>query len=178
MSEFSESYHLRSERTEDAITLLRRAGCKGYVCQASGGWVTFVADGGIFEPDELIVGAAEHPLLHYVHAEDHGWSFTLFDGTEVISACRCDWDEEMSIDRDLYSRSALQRFVKKENLPLLAEFERHLGSGDMEGILEAEPIKTLAKALGLENYEWLSYSYIADDSASSDTTRPKIIQVD
>jgi len=33
MSEFSESYHLRSERAEDAVELLRRAERKGYVYQ-------------------------------------------------------------------------------------------------------------------------------------------------
>jgi hypothetical protein len=86
MSEFSESYHLRSERAEDAVELLRRAKRKGYVYQPVSGWVTFVAEKGVFEPDERIVAAATHPLLHYVSAEDHGWSFALYDSTRVVCA--------------------------------------------------------------------------------------------
>ena len=72
MSEFSESYHLRSERADDAIELLRRAKRKGYVYEPVNGWVSFVADDGTFEPDEQIVADARHPLLHFVSAEDHG----------------------------------------------------------------------------------------------------------
>ena len=51
MSEFSESYHLRSERADDAIELLRRAKRKGYVYQPINGWITFLAEEGVFEPD-------------------------------------------------------------------------------------------------------------------------------
>ena len=75
MSEFSESYHLRSDRMEDAVELLQRAKLRGYVYQPVNGWVTFLAQDGVFEPDEKIVAAATKPLLHYVSAEDHGWSF-------------------------------------------------------------------------------------------------------
>jgi hypothetical protein len=40
MSEFSESDHLRSERPEDAIELLRSARRKGFVYEPGNGWVT------------------------------------------------------------------------------------------------------------------------------------------
>ena len=52
MSEFSESYHLRSERAQDAIDILKSAGKKGYVYEPINGWVTFLPEGGVFEPDE------------------------------------------------------------------------------------------------------------------------------
>ena len=107
MSEFSESYHLRSERAEDAIELLRRAGRKGYVYQPVNGWVTFLAEEGTFEPDERIVAAATRPLLHYVSAEDHGWSFALFDRTNEVCGYRCDWDDDIKVDASNYSRAVL-----------------------------------------------------------------------
>src|SRR6185436_7148269 len=119
MSEFSESYHLRSERAEDAIELLRRAKCKGYVYQPVNGWVTFLAEEGVFEPDERIVAAASHPLLHYVSAEDHGWSFALFDRGKAVSAYRCDWDDEIRVDDSRYSRAALQQIVPSAQSVLL-----------------------------------------------------------
>src|SRR5437899_2850763 len=111
MSEFSESYHLRSERAEDAIELLRRAKRKGYVYRPVNGWVTFLAEEGVFEPDERIVVAATHPLLHYVSAEDHGWSFTLYDLAKVICSYRCEWDDDIRYDDSSYSRAALQEVV-------------------------------------------------------------------
>ena len=102
MSEFSESYHLRSERPEDAVELLRRAKWRGYVYQPVNGWVTFLAEGGVFEPDKRIIAAAMHPLLHYVSAEDHGWSFTLYDHGKVVSRYRCDWENTISVDDSEY----------------------------------------------------------------------------
>src|SRR6476620_5469122 len=111
MSEFSESYHLRSERADDAVELLRRAKRKGYVFQPANGWVTFLVEEGNFEPDRQIVAAATHPLLHYVSAEDHGWSFALFDRTKIVSAYRCDWNHDIEAKDSQYSRAALQQFV-------------------------------------------------------------------
>src|SRR5436309_3455455 len=111
MSEFTESYNLRSERHDDACALLRQLGISGYVYPPGSGWVTFVTEGGNFEPDQRIVSAARQPLLHYVSAEDHGWSFTLFDGGEVVSAYRCDWTDDIPFDDSHYSRVALQRLV-------------------------------------------------------------------
>jgi hypothetical protein len=163
MSEFSESYHLRSERAEDAIELLRRAGLKGYVYQPVNGWVTFLAEQGVFEPDIRIVAAATHPLLHYVSAEDHGWSFTLYDRSTVVSAYRCDWDDDIRVDDSRYSRSALQQFVSSANPALLDEFDRRLHPKDFDELFEEEVSKLLAQALGLEHYEWLAYDYMVHD---------------
>ena len=62
MSEFSESYHLRSERQEDAVELLRRAKLKGYVYQPVSGWVTFLAEQGVFEPSPTMMAQASSRL--------------------------------------------------------------------------------------------------------------------
>jgi hypothetical protein len=164
MSEFSESYHLRSERADDAIELLRATRRKGYVYPPVNGWVSFVADDGVFEPDERIVAAARHPLLHFVSAEDHGWSFTLFDGGKAVSAYRCDWEDDITADDSRYSREALQRLIPSAQTSLLDELERRFRPTDFDGLLELSPSRLLAQALGLEHYDWLSYEYIASES--------------
>jgi len=174
MSEFSESYHLRTERVEDAVELLQRAKRKGYVYQPVNGWVTFVAEGGGFEPDLQIVAAASQPLLHYVSAEDHGWSFTLFDRTKVISGYRCDWGDEINVDDSGYSREALQRLVPSAQL---ADFEDWLHPADFDGLFEAEPAKLFAQALGLEHYDWLAYDYVAGSFHNSPRDFPEVIKV-
>ena len=163
MSEFSESYHLRSERAEDACDLLRQLGIAGYVYSASSGWVTFVAEGGSFEPDERIVAAARQPLLHYVSAEDHGWSFTLFDRGEVVSAYRCDWNDDVTFDDSRYSRPTLQRLIPSAQATALEDFEQRLHPADFDELFESEPSKLFAQAVGLEHYDWLAYDYIARD---------------
>ena len=165
MSEFSESYHLRSERAEDAIDLLRLVKRKGYVFQPANGWVSFVAEGGVFEPDERIVAAARQPLLHFVSAEDHGWSFALFDRGKVVSGYRCDWENDITADDSKYSREALQKLVPSAQPALLDELERRMHPTDFDELMELKPSRLLANALGLEHYDWLAYDYIASDSA-------------
>ena len=174
MSEFSESYHLRSERVEDAIELLRSAGHKGYVYQPTNGWVTFLADEGNFEPDERIVAAAKHPLLHYVSAEDHGWSFALFERGEIVSGYRCDWENDIRADDSRYSRETLLRIAPSAQLE---DFELHLHPEDLDEMFEAEPSKLFAHGLGLEHYEWLSYAYMATDYSESPEDHTDVTEV-
>jgi len=164
MSEFSESYHLRSERADDAIELLRQAKRKGYVYQPVNGWVSFVAENGVFEPDDRIVAAASHPLLHFVSAEDHGWSFALFDRGKVVSAYRCDWENDITVDDSRYSREALQTLVPSAEASLLDELERRMHPTDFDELLQLKPSRLLAQALGLKHFDWLAYDYIASDS--------------
>ena len=167
MSEFSESYHLRSNRAEDACDLLRRVGVAGYVYPAASGWVTFLAEGGSFEPDQRIVAAARQPLLHYVSAEDHGWSFALFDGGNVACDYRCDWNDDLTFDDSRYSRAALQRLVPSMHSEALAEFEQCLRPTDLDELFESEPSKLFAQAVGLEHYDWLAYDYVDSDIEDS-----------
>lgn len=177
MSEYSESYHLRSERAEDAIDLLRRAKLKGYVYQPVNGWVTFLAEEGIFEPDERIVAAASHPLLHYVSAEDTGWSFRLYDRTKVVSGYRCDWDDVVHYDDSKYSRTGLQQFIPSAQPALLDHFERRMHPKDFNELFESEPPKLFAQAVGLEHYDWLAYDYIARDFHESPENHADVTKV-
>ena len=177
MSEFSESYHLRTERAEDAIELLRRAQLKGYVFQPTSGWVTFVAEGGEFEPDPRIVAAANHPLLHYVSAEDHCRSFNLFNGANAVSGYHCGWDDDITFDDSMYSRDALEQFVPSVQPALLDELEQHLHPKEFDEVLDSEPSKLFAQALELEHYEWLSFDYIARDLQDSRAAHPEVTKV-
>ena len=174
MSEFSESYHLRSERADDAIEILRLAKRKGYVYQPANGWVSFVAEDGVFEPDERIVAAARLPLLHFVSAEDHGWSFTLFDRGNVVSAYRCNWENDITADDSRYSRETLQRLVPSAHPSSLDELERRLHPTDIDELLAVNRSRLFAQAVGLEHYEWLSYDYIVSDSPDD---HPDVIEV-
>jgi hypothetical protein len=164
MSEFSESYHLRSNKAEDAIQLLQSVRRKGYVYQPAGGWVSFVAEGGTFEPDERIVAAAKHPILHFVSAEDHGWSFGLYDKGKPVSRYGCAWENDVTVEDAEYSRDAIQRLVPSAHAPSLDEFERRMHPADIDEVIEVRVSRIFAEAIGLEHYEWLAYDSIASDS--------------
>ncbi|MCX6954395.1 MAG: hypothetical protein NTV51_19765 [Verrucomicrobia bacterium] len=177
MSEFSESYHLRSLRRDDACDVLRAAGLAGYVYPAANGWVSFVAKDGAFEPDQRIVGAARLPLLHYVSAEDHGWSFSLFDRGRVVCAYHCDWNNDITFDDTRYSRAVLQKIVSSAGSAALEAFEKLLRPNDFEELMETEASKVFAQAVGLEHYDWLNYDYIARDFHESPKDFRDVIEI-
>lgn len=68
MSEFSESYHLRSNNTEDSVQLLKRSGLGGYVFPAQRGWVTMVA-GDVSSTSELALIQANHGLYSIIRMQ-------------------------------------------------------------------------------------------------------------
>lgn len=177
MSEFSESYHLRTERSEDAVDLLHRAKLKGYVFQPVNGWVTFLADESCFHPNEYIVAAARQPLLHYICTEDHGWSFELFDQGKVVCGFACDWNNDIEIEDKNYSRAVLERYVPSAQPGLLDTFEQQMRPPDFDALFESEPAKLFAQAMGLEHYDWLAYDYMANDYSESPEDFPEVTEV-
>lgn len=59
--------------------------------------MTFVVKDSNFEPLPSIINNNLGILLHYVYAEDHGWSMRLFDKDKEVSQYFCDWDDEIRI---------------------------------------------------------------------------------
>lgn len=178
MSEFSESYHMRSTRTEDAVRLLHDLGLSGFVYPAGSGWVTFVADGGNFEPDQRIISAVQQPILHFVSAEDHGWSFTLFDHGNAVCAYSCDWNDDVNFEDSQYSRSALQKYIPAAKAAALDEFEQQMYPSSFEEVCEVEASTLFAKAVGLENYSWVAHDYIARDYHESPDQFRHILKIE
>lgn len=68
MSEFSDSFHLRSDDLDEGVALLRRAGLEGFVFPSEGGWTTLVCEG----DGERLVAENTGTLLRYQWARDHG----------------------------------------------------------------------------------------------------------
>src|SRR3954462_1395131 len=104
MSEVSESYHLRGSRVADAVDLLRRANLTGFVYAPANGWVSFVVEEAVGEPDQRIVTAAKLPLLHYVYDRSRCWGFSFFKQAKLVSAYRCEWGDEIKVNSTGYVR--------------------------------------------------------------------------
>ena len=177
MSEFSESYHLLSSNPNDATVLLEELGLAGYIYPAANGWTTFVVEGGSFVPDNRVVGAARHLLLHFVSAEDHGWTFSLFESGQIVSAYQCEWNDAIVFDDSNYSRTVIQHRIPAHKSEFLDDFEKHFHSTDIDEVLNAEPSKIFAQAIGLEHYEWLSFDYISRDLSEAPENHPDIMRV-
>ena len=163
MSEFSESYHLRGTSRREAIALLERASLSGYVFPALDGWVTLVAEGESFKLNERLVAANEGLLVRWVFAEDHGWAFDVFKSKKRILKYECSWEEDIEVEGKV-SHAELQTALGME-LPALAgeAGAAALYPESIEELLDLKPAYAFAKAIGLSNYRWLAFDYLARD---------------
>jgi hypothetical protein len=114
MSEFSESFHLRSDSQQDGEDLLRRAGFAGAVFSPMRGWVTIVPESELFEATDKMVASNQGLLLHYLYAEDHGWKFELYKNSSIISQYECGWESNLAVnDSDLNLASLVSLLIDK-----------------------------------------------------------------
>jgi len=162
MSEFSESFHLRSDNQKDGEDLLKRAGLTGAVFCPVRGWVTIVPESELYEAVRPIVGVNQGLLLHYLYAEDHGWQFELYKEEKNICQYECGWDPEFAINDEKVDRVEL--------LPLLIKADRGedleniLHPSGLDAIITDPPAYRFARLIGLEHYEWLSGGYLDEVS--------------
>ena len=162
MSEFSESYHLRSNDAQEAVEILRRAGERGYVFPASAGWVAFVSEGNLFEPNPAIVKANPGILVHYVNQEDYCCWFAIFERSEMKCGYRCDWSEGLEVDDSAYSRAALSKILSSDKEDEVDAFEETLQPSDQDEIFETNPAREFAKLMGLAHFDYVSYDSLAE----------------
>lgn len=167
MSEFSESYHLKSNNQNDAVLLLKRALLSGYVLPQHSGWVSLVLKESQFEPIDNLISSSQGQLIHYIYAEDHRWEISIYLDSKQVLNYRCDWEDEMSIDdkglrMDLVKELSTQE-VSDEQL------DEIFYPKDLDDIFDNPPAYRIAEILGLKHYEWVSYDNVNSDLESGDT---------
>jgi hypothetical protein len=167
MSEFSESYHLRGTSRKDAVALLERAGLSGFVFPSVDSWVTVLAEGEPFRPNESLIDANEGLLLHYIRGEDHGWSFALYRGKRRVCKYECAWETEVQVEADLDLRQ-----IEKELGQVLSrlgetQVRKIFHPEGIEQVFEVKPAYAFAQAVGLTNL---------CRTTTSRTTLPKAIR--
>ncbi|NBD28390.1 hypothetical protein [Paenibacillus glycinis] len=174
MSEFSQSYHLLG-KNENAVELIKFAGQRGYLFEDNNRWTTFVILGDIFSPSDSIVEANKDLLVHYVYAEDHGWSLSIFKQSVPIFKFDCSWDSiedfdfteeelaEMLGERDITATSGdifdldvIKKLVEEAGNDV-SDLEA-LFTKDREAMIAMESpcAYLIAKKLGISNYAWIS----------------------
>ncbi len=154
MSEFSESFHLRAEKAEQGIEILKAAGFKGVVFQPENGWVTIVPQ---TTPLGAVRGMTSHnpgTLLHYVFGEDHGWTFSVYEYSKSVIHYECTWDSRLTIDDSQVDVQMLEVFVNPARLSELDDV-LHPSPEDVRSVHHR-----FADLVGLKHYEWLSGGYL------------------
>jgi hypothetical protein len=140
------------------------------VFPAKQGWVTVLAAGSMFEPNQSLLAANEGTLLHYVNAEDHGWSFTVFRAAEPVSGFAADWEDDddpyndVNLDAGLVCEIARQAYGADKDP---AALEALLKPEDPFEWIETGGMQSasqFAQFVGLTHYDWLSYDYYASNN--------------
>lgn len=165
MSEFSESYHLYVNHQENGINLLKKAALKGYVFPPSNQWVTVLPEGPYSQPNEQLIQANQELLLHFIHAEDHGWACSIYEKNILVSHYECMWDDEVHINKiDLNLEKLLNIINNNQELQQpfsVEELNELLNPLDVEAVFEANIVDEFTQLIGIKNYEWVSFDYIS-----------------
>jgi hypothetical protein len=165
VSEFSTSYHIRTDASKETLSRLRQGGFSGLAFPPANGWLTFVpfpmceALGRSMDTPERLMTVSGMPVLEYSFAEDHGWSFTLYSPEAVPSRLQQSWDFEPATD---ISELEIESVVQLATDATQARIIRNLVSATPG----AEIATAFAEALGLPVYRWLSPDYAQSDPDS------------
>lgn len=182
MSEFSESYHLATEHQQDAVDLLNRSATRGFVFPPNNKWVSFVAETSEYgHSDSRIITSNRGTLLHYVHAEDHGWEFSVYEGPDCTTRYACRWEDELEVEDADLDLALVERLIHEHHPEASgADLETILHPSDMDAIFEdldtGTPADAFARTLGLGNTSWVSWHYLTKDDAVRKAS-PGIIEV-
>jgi hypothetical protein len=167
MSEFSESYHLFSREQKEGIDLLKRSFLRGFVYPVSNNWVTILPSGRIFQANKRLINRNKGILIHLIHAEDHGWSLSIYDNKNRTFHYECNWDEDLEINQDEYHRERLVELINsnpnKIRTVIPLDITKIFYVTDLEELFEKKPVSEIANLLRLEHFEWLSYDYVQRD---------------
>jgi hypothetical protein len=163
MSEFSHSFHVRSNDVREGVELLRRAGVPGYVYPPARGWVPVVFPHGMGGSDERVVAANRGLSVHYDYAEDHGVEVDLYQGPKRVARLSVSFESA----RSTFDRAAFVALgVMSESSA--REVESWLGGDRDPGVL------IVAAALGLPRHHWFSFEYASRAPVASPSERIEV----
>ncbi|SFF17492.1 hypothetical protein SAMN04487969_116113 [Paenibacillus algorifonticola] len=160
MSEFSDSYHMKSNHRENAVKLIENSGNKGFVFEEANGWVTFLIEGPAYDINESVMSWNPGLIVHYMYAEDHGWELRIFNKDEIVFEYKCDWTDEISTEKEIFDIDIIKELIVQQGNPI-SNLEELFDLRDFD--YEESPAYKLAELIGLVNYEWVSADYFSKD---------------
>jgi hypothetical protein len=164
MSEFSESYHVYNMPQIKLSEVMSENSIPSYVFREQNNWTAFFPKTDPYMFNMQIPRIISNTLLYFVNAEDHGWSYTIYNNNEMVSGYNCEWSsgEIMINESDLNADNLKNLFPDKINTEQLNTI---LHPESFNDIFKNTPAYSFAQMLGLSNYQWLSFQYLSlDDS--------------
>ncbi|BFT72382.1 hypothetical protein [Paenibacillus sp. P36] len=156
MSEFSESYHLKTLDQTKAVTLLRDSEMTGYIFSEKNGWISFVVDHRGKNTNDVLSDSNPSILVHYVYLEDHMWSLRVYNKDELVFDYKADWaGEGLVIEKDLFNLEHLENLILEQGNSI-SDLEQIFDFKDSKINYENPPSYLIAQRIGLTNYEWVS----------------------
>lgn len=161
MSEFSESFHLKSDRQEEGVALLEKVSLKGYVLPPHNNWVSFVLEEYQYEQlNEDLIKANKGLLVHYTFSEDSDWTISVYKGSQRVMHYSCSWEDGIAINNEELNLDIVKDLaaveVSEEELRDLFYPE------DEDALFDSPPAYRIAEILGLRHYSWFGYNYVKD----------------
>ncbi|MDD9271782.1 hypothetical protein ACFPES_32610 [Paenibacillus sp. GCM10023248] len=161
MSEFSESYHLKTLDQTKAVTLLRDSEMSGYVFGEQNGWVSFVIDYRGRNANDVLSESNPSLFIHYVYLEDHMWSLKIYEKDELVFDYKADWaGESLVIEKDLFNLPYLENLILAQGNPI-GDLEQIFDFKDSKLSYENPPAYLIAQRIGLTHYEWVSSDHLS-----------------
>ncbi|MCZ8522327.1 MULTISPECIES: hypothetical protein [Paenibacillus] len=162
MSQFSNSFHLKTSDPTKAVTLLNDAQVTGYVYEEHNGWVTFAAEYKGRHIDELLSEYNPGILVHYVYLEDHMWTLTIYNKDELVFHYKADWaGSALLIEKDLFDLEFLEELVLQQGNST-SGLEPIFDFKDSPINAENPPAYLIAQRLGLSHFEYVSPDYLSN----------------
>lgn len=184
MSQFSVSFHLKTEDPQICVDMINSCGLKGYVFPQVNNWVSFVCEEEDITKNNSIIQANKGLLIYYYYAEDFGWGFSVFKLKKRICRYECMWsgpmlDEygEFVFDEDGELLELQDLKVEDADLKMNILFQlldndfnkmnymkELLHPQSIEEAIQNNPSYNFAELLGIENFDWISYEYVSRNS--------------
>jgi hypothetical protein len=134
---------------------------RGVVFPPKNGWCTVVPFEGDDRKVEELARFFALPVLHYVFAEDHGWSFAMAHNGAIDVRYEASWDEDATVnDKDLEMEVLRPYMLPNVDVH---DFESRLRRAGPPDVGEVPIAFEFASALGLPKFQWVSPHYVTLD---------------
>ncbi|HEY9187328.1 MAG TPA: hypothetical protein VIR55_05435 [Ignavibacteria bacterium] len=181
MSEFSFSFHLRTNNSQEVVNLLKGCGLNGYVFPSTNNWTTFVCEEEDIEKNDKLINANSGLLVYYTFAEEYGWGFSIFKDNKKICSYDCLWGgpifdedgeviidengellelEDITIDDSNLNVNELLGLIEND-FSKVNKMKEILYPKSMQETIESNPHCAFTELLGIENTNWISYGIVS-----------------
>ncbi len=148
MSDFDESFHLRSELQSDGFELLKHLNLKGVVFEPVNGWVSLLPQGELNSSIEAIAQSTPCLVLHYLHHEKYSWAFNIFKDGSLISSYACVWTPVVYTDDRQVNYTLLESLALEPcNIQSLRTLLRIREIGELRRL---KPAQAFIRLMGLK----------------------------